>query len=104
MDMIKEVIMNYGVEMIMGIFTVIASTIGLKVKSLYMEHIDNEQKEKAVKTVVGAVEQLYKDLEGKERFDIAKENVMEILNSKGVKVTELEIDMLIESFVNSLKK
>ena len=73
-------------------------------KQIYKEKVDTETKEKVVKTVVNAVEQIYKDLKGEEKLNVCIENATEILNEKGITITELELRMLIESSVNSFNK
>jgi hypothetical protein len=51
-----------------------------------------------------AVEQMYRDIKGEEKFRIALENITEILNQKGIVVTELELQMLIESCVSEFNE
>lgn len=94
----------YLLEVIVAILTGIATFIGTKIKKVYEERVNTETKEKVVRTVVNAVEQLYKDLDGKEKLNNAMAYASEMLESKGVKITELELRMLIESTVNSFKQ
>ncbi len=46
-----------------------------------------------------AVEQLYKDLHGEEKYNKAVEALIEMLGEKGIAISELEIKMLIEAAV-----
>lgn len=101
---IYEMIQPNIIELIVAILTGIASFIGVKVKKLYEEHINDETKRKVVKTVVGAVEQLYTDLSGNEKLLKAQENIVNILNEKGITISELEMKMLIEEVCNGFKK
>ena len=57
-----------------------------------------------VKTVVNATEQLYKDLDGAKKLEKAKENIIALLNEKGITITELEMDMMIEEVVNGFNQ
>ena len=41
----------------------------------------------------------YQELSGTENLEKAKENIVEILNNKGIAISEIEIDMLIEACV-----
>ena len=102
-NILEEFIATYGVAILYTVLTTIASYIGLKIKALYEEYINTERKEKVVKTVVNAVEQLYKDLDGVKKLEKAKENIVALLNEKGLTITELEMEMLIESVCNSFK-
>lgn len=104
LNILEEFIATYGVTILYTVLTTIASYIGLKIKALYEEYINTERKEKVVKTVVNAVEQLYKDLDGAAKLEKAKENIMALLGEKGLTMTELEMEMLIESVCNSFKK
>lgn len=53
---------------------------------------------------VTAVEQAYAHLEGAERFNLAKIELVELANKKGIKITEQELNLLIESTVKEMNK
>ena len=53
---------------------------------------------------MNAIEQLYKDLDGPTRKEKAKENIILMLNEKGITITELEMDMMIEAVVNGFNQ
>lgn len=97
-------IQPYLLEVIVAILTGVATYIGTRIKKVYEEKVNTETKEKIVSTVVNAVEQLYKDLKGEEKLNKCIENATEMLNEKGITVTELELRMLIESTVNSFNQ
>ena len=99
-----ELLQPYLMEIVVTILTAIATYIGAKIKKIYEEKANDETKRKVVSTVVKAVEQLYKDLKGDEKLEKAKEAVLEMLNEKGIAITELEMNMLIEEVCNSFKK
>lgn len=104
MNEILELLQPYLLEIIVAILTGIATFIGSKVKKIYEEKVNTETKEKVVNTVVNAVEQIYKDINGEQKLQICIENAIEMLNEKGLSITELELRMLIESTVNSFNK
>jgi len=101
---IWEAIQPNIVAILVAILTGVASFIGTKIKKLYEEKINDDTKRKIVKTVVNAVEQVYKDFSGNEKLIKAQENIVEMLNEKGIKISELEMKMLIEETCNSFKK
>ncbi len=78
--------------------------LGNRLKNAYQEKVNNETAQAVVKDVVQFVEQVYTDLHGKEKLQKAIEQVSTILQSKGIKITETEIMMLIESAVFSLNE
>ncbi|MBQ0090297.1 MAG: hypothetical protein KBT27_13305 [Prevotellaceae bacterium] len=82
-----------------AILTAIAGFIGSQLKKLYEQKINTETKKKAAETVVKAIEQLYSGLEGSEKYIKAFESLNELLAEKGISITELECQMLIESVV-----
>lgn len=98
-----EQLQPYILEIIVAILTGVASFIGMKIKKLYEDKVNTETKEKVVKTVCNAVEQLYQDLSGNEKLIKAQEYIVEQLNEKGITITDLEMKMLIESTVNSFR-
>lgn len=81
------------------VFTALAGYIGLWAKSLYEKYINDKTKADVVKTCVAAVEQLYKDLHGEDKYNKVVESVSEMLADKGITITEIELKMLIESAV-----
>ena len=95
---------------LIGILTVILGYVGNKLRLYFDAKIETEKQEQIkdiVKGVVAFVEQVAKvdvELKGKEKFNLAKENAAFILNEKGFVISEVELDMLIESFVLGLKE
>lgn len=104
MKMIQEFIAEYGMTILYTIVTAVAGYIGITIKSIYQNYVDDKTKEKVVKTVVKAVKQLYTDLSGDEKLQKAIENITEMLGEKGIIITELEIRMLIEAAVEEMKE
>ena len=102
--MFKEFVSTYGVEIIMAVLTAIAGYIGVVVKNLYTKYINDKTKESVVKTVVQGVEQVYKDLHGEEKLYKALDAASEMLDEKGISVTQFELRMLIEAAVAEFNK
>lgn len=83
-----------------GLFTY----IGNRLKKVYEEKVNNETAKAVVEDAVKFVEQVYTDLNGKEKLQKATEQVAEVLASKGIKISAAEINMLIESAVYGLNE
>ena len=83
-----------------GLFTY----IGNRLKKVYEEKVNNETAKAVVEDAVKFVEQVYTDLKGKEKLELATNQVAEVLASKGIKITAAEINMLIESAVYGLNE
>ena len=102
--MLLDFINEYGTTILYAILTAVGGYIGIVVKNLYAKYIDDKTKENVAKTVVQAVEQIYKDLHGEEKLNKALEAAEEMLEQKGVTVTYLELRMLIEAAVGEFNE
>lgn len=97
-------------EIISGVILVIATLISLSIHKLtgYLRAKGVTQKlsnQKELSSIaVKAVEQLYSGAKGSEKFELAKDKLIRMLASKNIKVREEDIDMLIESSVQEIKK
>lgn len=101
--MFGNFVSQYGMELLAAILTFVGSLVGLAVKSILQDAAKDKKKRAVVKTVVEAVHQLYKDLDGEAKYEKAVEGITDMLAEKGITVTELEIKMLIESTYMKLK-
>lgn len=100
MNFIRDFINMYGATILQTILTAIAGYLGIAVKNIYNKYINDKTKKDIARTCVRAVEQIYKDLHGHEKLDKCIESISEMLNEKGIKVTDIEMRMLIEAAVN----
>ena len=63
-----------------------------------------ENNKELAKIVVNAVQQTYKELNGAEKLNAAKSEFIRLANEKGIKVSENEMNLLIESTVKEMKE
>ena len=96
----QEIFVTYALPVIVAALTALAGFIGTQVKKLYERYINDKTKEAVVRTCVKAAEQLYHDLSGPEKLKKAQEGAVEMLNEKGIPISELELNLLIESVVS----
>lgn len=108
MDMILNAIQDNIFNIVNTILIAVITFIGTKLKQIYNDYINDKTKKEIVKATVEYVEQICSTLEIKktseEKFNQAKEKSIEWLNEKGISISETEIEILIESAVNTLKK
>lgn len=97
--MFAEFVNEYGTTILYTIITAIAGYIGIVVKNLYTKYINDKTKQAVAKTVVQGVEQIYKDLHGEEKLNLALQAASEMLLEKDITITDLELRMLIEAAV-----
>ena len=91
----KELIIGLIISAITGFCGFIGKKILDFVEEKYNIHIKKETAETCVK----AIEQLYHDLQGCEKLERCKTNVIQMLNQKGIEISELGLDMYIEAAV-----
>jgi len=100
----KEFIANYGMEILYFLITTIVGYTAYAIKLLANKFINDNTKKAVAKTVVQAVEQIYKDLHGEDKLNIGIENMAKLLNEKGIKASETEIRLLIEDAVGEFNR
>lgn len=96
----EELFATYIVPLLIAAVSALAGFLGMQLKKLYEKHINDKTKEAVARTCVKAVEQLYHDLGGPEKFEKAQEGVVQMLNEKGIMISELELNLLIEAAVS----
>jgi hypothetical protein len=101
MNEIFELIQPYLLEVLGVIVTGVVTYVGLQLKKLYEKHINTQVKKDVVEATVKYVEQVYKDIHGEEKLHKAKEKALEWLEEKGISISYTELEILIESAVNS---
>lgn len=95
----NEFLSTYGMEILGTILTALAGYLGIVIKNLCQKYLNDKTKQDVAKTCVKAVEQIYKDLHGEEKFNKALECISDMLAEKGIAVSDTEMKMLIESAV-----
>ena len=95
----REVFMTYLLPVIITALSGLAGWIGLQLKAIYQKHVNDKTKQAVVRTCVKAVEQLYHDLDGAAKLEKAEEGIVEMLKEKGIPISKLEMDALIEAVV-----
>lgn len=96
---------EYILPVLGSIITAIASYIGMQIKKAYTKYIDTKTKKEIVDVTVKYIEQIYKNtlITNEEKLQKCKEKALEWLNSKNIKISDTELEVLIESAVNGLK-
>ena len=99
-----EVFSAYILPALIAVLTALAGYIGTQIKRLYEKYVNDKVKQDVVRTCVKAAEQLYRDLSGPEKLEKAKEGIVDMLNEKGIHISEMEMDLLIESVVQEFNQ
>lgn len=104
MDGLKVFINQYGLEIVTTIVTAIVGYIAVVAKNIAQKYINDKTKKDVAKIVVSGIEQCYKALEGPQKLQKALEAASSMLAEKGIKVTEVELRMLLESALSEFNK
>ena len=103
MQGLQEAVIQLAVVVITGLVSVLTAkaTAYFKEKGLLAKL---DAKKKSVDIAVNAVEQIYYEEEGPERYKQARTRAIDLLNKQGITITEQELDTLIEAAVAGLKQ
>lgn len=104
--MFAEIIRYYGMHIIGLLLVAVAGCLGLVFRNWLSkwvqaetDRLDGETKVKIAKTVVAFVEQVWKDLHGKDKLLKALDKARELLAKKGISFDAEEMEVLIEAAV-----
>lgn len=95
----EDILMQYFLKILGYILSAAAVWLGYELKKLAKKYVNTQTKKDVARTVVQAVEQMYKDLHGDEKLNKAMERASVMLEEQGVHVTTLELRTLIEDAV-----
>lgn len=101
MNLFLDFINQYGVTILYAVVVALGGWIGTQIKRIYEQYVTDKRAKDVVETVVKAVEQLYHDLDGASKYVKAIDAAEEMLNAKGITISGLELEMLIEAAVSS---
>lgn len=104
MNEIIDVLVSNLVPVLVTFFTALVSYVGMALKKFITAKISKEQIENIVSKTVKYVEQITKDnnLSSAEKFEEAKDKARAWLNEKNIKISDVELEILIECAVNCL--
>lgn len=95
---------EYGTTILYTILTALFGYFGIIAKKYFDKWFETKEKKEIAKEVVQFTEQVYKTLHGKEKLMKAMEAMSDMLAEKGIFITELEMQVLIESAVAEFNK
>ena len=103
MESIQTEIINLAITVLTVFAGIITQNVVafLKRRGIVSQLQNNKE---IVKIVVGAIEQTYVHLHGEEKFNLAKIELIKLMEEKKIKMSEREIDLLIESMVREMNE
>lgn len=97
-------IMSALTPYLVTLVTAFAAYVVAIIKKKLTEKLDTQTKKDIAEATVNYVEQVFEDLDGKEKLQKALETSIQWLNEKGIKVTEAEMTMFIEAAIKGAKQ
>lgn len=100
LNQIINAIMPYVVTIVTAVFAYLA----VRIKTKLEEKLNTQAKKEVAEATVNYIQQVYSALDGKEKLQKALETATEWLESKGIKVSEAEMTILIEAAIKGAKE
>lgn len=91
---------GYLAQVILVLLLALAAWLGAQAKNLYKRYVNTEVKQAVCRTAVRFVEQVYKDLHGKDKLAQAMKKASELLAEYGIEISDAELVAMIEAAVN----
>lgn len=111
MESIMEVLTSSVISLLGSVVTVAVGIITYKITKWGNDYINNQntklttqQKSAVINSTVAYVEQVFKDIDGAEKLEKAKNKALKLLFEQGIPITEEELQVLIEAAVNGMNK
>lgn len=99
-----QLINEFGMQLAQLILTLVVSYVCIFLKNIYKKIADTDEKRNIVKICVQATEQIFKELHGDMKKDKAIDMICDMLHEKGITISEVELDTLIEAAVQEINK
>lgn len=100
----NEQLINALLPYIISALGTVIAAVGAWIGSKIGNYIDQKNNAELIRVIIEKtvkyVEQVGAELQSQEKFDLAKQKAIEWANSKGLNVSEVELEILIEAFVN----
>lgn len=111
MNEVMDVFMSGVISLLGSVVTVAVGIITYKITRWGNEYINNQntklttqQKQAVVNSTVAYVEQVFKDIDGAQKLEEAKNKILSLLQEQGITITDEEMQVLIEAAVVGLKQ
>ena len=111
MNEVMDVFMSGVISLLGSVVTVAVGIITYKITKWGNKYINNQntklttqQKQAVVNSTVAYVEQVFKDIDGAQKLEEAKNKILTLLQEQGITITDEEMQVLIEAAVVGLKQ
>jgi len=102
--MFEYFVYTYGSQVLLLILCILFGSLGFLARRVADRFLTDETKRTIARTVVQYVEQVWKDLHGKDKLHKALETASRLLSEKKIPFTVDELEVLIEAAVAEFNK
>lgn len=99
-------IINAALPYILKILGAVIGFLLIKLSNKINKFINSQQNKETINALiehtVNYVEQVYKTIKGQDKLNAAKDKIIKLFNEKGIKLSDDEIEILIESAVKTM--
>ena len=103
MEMVNQVI-EALMPYVITVVTAIAGYVAVMIKNKLAEKLDTQTKKDVAEATVNYIQQVYEALDGKAKMEMALDTATQWLNEKGIKVSEVEMTILLEAAIRGAKE
>lgn len=103
MKYIIDFLNTYGTSIIHSVSIAIISYVSIEIKKIYKNYIEDKTKKEVIKMVCSTIDQIYPNLNNKNKLDRIITNSKQILKEKGILINDLELRIYIENYLKSDK-
>lgn len=97
--MLEYYVYAYGTEIIGLLLVAVMGCLGVALRNIYRDHVNDDTKRAVAKAVVAFVEQVWTAIHGPEKLQKALETAEAMLRKKGIPFDADEMQILIEAAV-----
>ncbi len=102
--MFEYFVYTYGSQVLLLILCILFGSLGFLARRVADRFLKDDAKKAIVRTAVQYVEQVWKDIHGKDKLHKALETASKLLNEKKIPFTADELKVLIEAAVAEFNK
>lgn len=104
MNEVLQTLLNQLIPIFVAILTAVVSYLGMVIKNIIQKETMKKEKKEIIQATVNYVEQISKNgtLTSAEKAEEAKDKAIAWLNEKKIKISPVELDILVECAVKHL--
>lgn len=99
---ILNILQSVIIQVSVATLSAILGYVGLRIKTIIEINVENKTKKEVIEATIRYVEQTGIDLTAGQKKKRIETKALEWLDEQGIKISEIELDILIESSIHAL--